>query len=544
MSCNYSFVLRILSLLGLWLAANTIAQAASPGTDAEPTVRAPAGDYRGVAEESLRIFRGIPYAAPPVGPLRWRPPQALPRANGLQDATRFGAICHQARKEGGFLTGREQSEDCLTLNIWTNAAPKALLPVMVYIPGGGFINGSGSFDSFDGTSLARQGTVIVTINYRLGVLGFFAHPALTREAAPDEPLASFGLMDQIAALRWVKQNIAAFGGDPNRVTIFGMSAGGQSVNYLMATPSARGLFHRAISESSALNMFQAYRLSEPSGGYPSAGRPQGGKPPYEEYGLRLARASSIEDGPDAARKLREIPVDWLMEYMRKNSAIGSFIYEPIVDGRLLKESVGVAFREGHEAPVPYIAGATDWEGSLAAPFGGKYIEQRLGTLGMSRADAKRLHGEVDDATLSQRLETDSFLGSQRWLVSRHARNGHPAWLYYFTYQLEAHRGEYPGAPHGAEMRYVFGTLDGLARVQDRPMGKIISPVDRVMAATVSAYWVAMARDGNPNGQTRPEWPVYSPKEDLALELGMEIRAKQVIAERMRFMEAQIEGGGI
>ena len=206
--------------------------------------------------------------------------------------------------------------------------------------------------------------------------------------------------------------------------------------------------------------------------------------------------------------------------------------------------MGVAFREGREAPVPYIAGATDWEGSLSAPFGGKFIGTLLSSLGMTREDAVRLHGHTDDATLTQRLGTDSFMGSQRWLVKRHALNGFPAWLYYFTYKLEAHRDQFPGAPHGAEVRFVFGTLEGLAKVQDRPMGTKISASDLKMADIVRGYWVSMARSGNPNDGSRPRWPAYSAADDLALELGPEIRAHQVIRDRVLFIEKQIDGGGI
>jgi para-nitrobenzyl esterase len=233
------------------------------------------------------------------------------------------------------------------------------------------------------------------------------------------------------------------------------------------------------------------------------------------------------------------------------------MFEPVIDGRLLRESVGETFRAGREAPVPYIAGAADWEGSLSAAFGSKDATRRLAMLGMSRDDVRRLHGDIDDATLLQRLDTDAFLGSQRWLVRQHARHGHPAWLYYFTYKLAAHRDEFPGAPHGAEVRYVFGTLDGLARVQDRPMGSIVSPADRDMAATVSGYWVSMATRGDPNGaadaaangatsgKARPQWPACTVDDDVALELGVEVRARRdVLVERMRFMEARLDAGDI
>ncbi len=533
--------LLLLSLLQVPLLGSAQAVASLPAIPA--IVKSASGEYLGTQEGDIRVFRGIRYAAAPVGALRWKPPQPTPHTTGPQDAQRFGSICPQPVRKSyvGFLRGLEQSEDCLTLNIWTDSTKKPARPVMVYIHSGGFTSGAGSFESVHGDRLAREGVVVVTLNYRIGVLGFFAHPALTRAAAKDEPLANFGLMDQIAALRWVRDNISSFGGDPGNVTIFGMSAGGQSVNYLMALPAARGLFHRAISESSALNMFQPYYLDRAGEGRPSLSTPQGGKPAYEELGVRLAKAHGVSDGPDAAAQLQSIPVAALMKYQERG--FGALL-EPVIDGRMFKSSVGQTFLEGREAPVPYIAGATDWEGSLAAAFGGKHVGMRLATLGMSREDAARLHGDVDDATLAQRLETDVFLGSQRWLVKRHAVNGFPAWLYYFTYKLEAHRDEFPGAPHGAEVRFVFGTLDGLARIQDRPMGTKVSPEDLKMADIVRGYWVSMARSGNPNGGDRPKWAAYTAAEDLALELGVEPRSTQVIKDRVRFIERQIDAGNL
>ncbi len=500
--------------------------------------RAPQGSYRGVVEDQINVFRGIAYADPPVGDWRWRPPRERSTSQDVQDATKFGAICPQGISEGyrGFLSGRKQSEDCLTLNVWSSARSAGeRRPVMVFLHPGSFLSGSGSFDAFDGRSLARGGVVLVTLNYRLGVFGFFAHPALTREATPEEPLASFALMDQIAALRWVQRNIAAFGGDPANVTIFGMSAGGQSVNYLMATPAARGLFHRAISESSAVFMFKPYRLQEPSGT----------KSSYEAIGSQLAGSFKIGDAADTPRRLRSLSTQDLLAYQAKHMVGAVYAFEPVIDGRLLRRGLGETFARGEEAPVPYVAGATDWEGSLVSGRNIANAEPMLQVLSMSRSEAHRLHGDIADPMLVERLQTDSFLGSQRWLVRRHAQNGHAAWLYFFSYVLEAHRKEFPGAPHGAEARYVFGTLDGLARVQDRPMGTRISPADRAMAATVAGYWIGVARRGDPNGEGRPAWPTYLPAQDVTLELGAEIQARpDLLGERMRFMEARFDAGDL
>lgn len=224
--------------------------ASAAGQDAQPVIQTKSGKLRGANQDGIAVFKGIPFAAPPVGQFRWRPPQPVAAWQGVRDALEFGPDCAQAGWGGspGTIT-KGSSEDCLYLNLWAPAKAKAKLPVMVWIHGGGFVGGSGSSPETFGDQFARQGVVLVTINYRLGRLGFFAHPAL-RQEHPEEPKGNYGYMDQIAALQWVQENIAAFGGDPKNVTVFGFSAGGVSVHSLMTIPAAKGLFHKAICQSS------------------------------------------------------------------------------------------------------------------------------------------------------------------------------------------------------------------------------------------------------------------------------------------------------
>src|SRR6202140_5049435 len=258
-----------------------------------PIVKLPEGRLSGIVLGGVTAFRGIPYAAPPVGPLRWRPPRPAARWPGVRAARQVGAICPQADNGVGPLP---MSEDCLTLNVYApSLRPPAPLPVMFWIHGGGLVNGSGTAALYDGTELARQGVVVGTIKYRLGRLGFFAHPALSRER-PTEPKANFGLMDQIAALQWVQRNIRAFGGDPGNVTIFGESAGGYAVNLLMISPAARGLFHRVICESGLGRGPKVYLNRRGPGGEPAA----------EEAGAAFTSALGVASNDPAA--LRALPL--------------------------------------------------------------------------------------------------------------------------------------------------------------------------------------------------------------------------------------------
>jgi para-nitrobenzyl esterase len=517
-----------------------LAAMADAASTAESIVTIAQGSLRGSAEGSLQVFRGVPYAAPPVGEHRWRPPLPAAAWRGVRDATRFGAVCPQILRAGyslESLSGRAMSEDCLHANVWTpRAQGEARLPVMVWILPGSFLMGDGGMELYDGSTLAGDGVVVVTFNYRLGLFGLFAHPALSRVEA-DEPLGNYHLMDQIAALRWVRENIAAFGGDPANVTIFGMSAGGVSVNYHLASAASAGLFDKAISQSSGIRVMRDRQLRGDLPGLPS----------LETEGLQIAKKLGIDaDDPAAAQKLRGLSMQQLLEFQRNNMIGVGGSLNPVIDGRIVERSVGEVFRAGEQHKVPYLTGATSWEGSLLE--WAKSADPVLGILGISRAQADALYAERDDRQLNNKLYADFFFGSQRYLAKQHALAGQPTYVYHFTRVLDAHQGDHYGAAHGAETRYVFGTLDGLGSLagpaQPGVFGYRVGDADRAYAELVRGYWVQFARSGNPNGDGRPGWPASSPGNDLLLEFGQqspEVR-RDFRRERQQFWERHFEDG--
>jgi len=522
-----------LGLLPLAAIADSASNTASIVTIAQ-------GSLRGSAEGSLHVFRGIPFAAPPVGEHRWRPPLPAAAWRGVRDATRFGDVCPQILRAGyslESLRARPMSEDCLHANVWTpRAQPEAGLPVMVWILPGSFMMGDGGMEHYDGSTLAGDGVVVVTFNYRLGLFGLFAHPALSRVEA-DEPLGNYHLMDQIAALRWVRENIAAFGGDPANVTIFGMSAGGVSVNYHLASSASAGLFDKAISQSSGIRVMRDRQLRGDLPGLPS----------LETEGLQIAKKLGIDaDDPAAAQKLRGLSMQQLLEFQRNNLIGVGGSLNPVIDGRIVVRSVGEVFRAGEQHKVPYLTGATSWEGSLLD--WAKNADPVLGILGISRAQADALYAERDDRQLNNNLYADFFFGSQRYLAKQHALAGQSTYVYHFTRVLDAHQGDYYGAAHGAETRYVFGTLDGLGLLagpaQPGVFGYRVGDADRAYAELVRGYWVQFARSGDPNGDGRPGWPASSPGNDLLLEFGQqspEVR-RDFRRERQQFWERHFEDG--
>ncbi len=397
---------------------------------------------------------------------------------------------------------------------------------MVWILPGGFTAGDGGMAVYNGRALAQQDVVVVTFNYRLGYLGQFAHAALSA-AEPDQAIGTYYLSDQVQALTWVRDNIAAFGGDPDNVTIFGMSAGGVSVNYLMGLPAAEGLFHKAISQSSNVRPYLPKHISEDRRMNPS----------LQTTGAGLAEMYGIA-GTDAeiVAGLRGLEWEQVFEYQSK-TAFGSL--NPAVDGVYLPEGLGPVFSEGRQHAVPYMTGAASWEGSLLARFDN--ADLLLNALGLSREEMTALYGggngAVSERTMLDNLEFDTFFGSQRWLARRHAEAGLPTYLYRFDYVYEAERGTIPGARHGEETPFVFQTLG--TRIPVTPTAQ-----DQAMSDLVSGYWLAFAKTGNPNGGGRPTWPEQTAETDVLLDFQAEgVAAKEDFeAERMRFMERRYSDG--
>jgi para-nitrobenzyl esterase len=492
---------------------------------AAETVRVAQGTLHGVTSGQVTAFKGVPFAAPPVGELRWRPPAAPAAWTGVREAAAFGPACMQmAQARAGGTTN--QSEDCLYLNVWApaSAKPGQKLPVMVWIHGGAFIQGTGGSQFYDGTHFAERGVILVTVNYRLGRLGFFAHPALTAET-PKGPLGNYGIMDNIAALRWVRTNIAAFGGDPANVTAFGESAGGILINFLMTAPEARGLFAKAISES---------------GFGRSAGLPIRGDAARtgEKLGLTFAAARNIPgSGPDAAKALRALTAQELSAPVTGLADPG--IPSPMVDGVVIPEPPPQAFAEAKEAKVPYIAGGNSWEASLF-PQTAREPETTLARLGPVRDRVMAAYGSTDPAAVAQDLTTETtVIEPDRYLARLHGKNGQRAWTYYFSYVPAAQRAEVHGLNHGGEILYVFDNLrDQPGTFAGRPVAAA-TPEDRRISEAAIAYWTAFAKSGDPDSAGGVAWPQAEPGDNV-LEFGADgVHARPAFHQRTLDVVEQI-----
>jgi para-nitrobenzyl esterase len=481
-------------------------------------VRVDGGQLQGVVDDGVVSYKGIPFAAPPVGDLRWRPPQPPARWTGVRQATEFAADCMQGRfgppPAPGAPPARTPSEDCLYLNVWrpASAPSEAKLPVMVWIYGGGFVGGSSAMPLTSGTEFAKQGVVLVAANYRVGRFGFFAFPGLSREH-PEEPKGNYAYMDQIAALKWVQKNIAAFGGNPNNVTIFGFSAGGVSVHSLLTTPMARGLFHKAIVESggSRDSVLTARPMSK-----------DGVDPNYpvsaETIGINFAHSMGIE-GTDQAglAKLRALSAEEILHGApaQAGASVPSYETTPILDGKLITETAETAYK-GHRQPrVPLMLG------SNSADTAGNRIkattkEQFFARFGKWSAQAKAAYdpdGSTDLATLISRANDDFGQAEPaRFAASAFATDGSPVYLYRFSYVQTAMRDMFRvGTPHGGEIAFVFGTL-GTAAFGPQPPPP--TPQDQAVSRMAQSYWANFAKTGDPNGAGLPVWPRYDPNKDL------------------------------
>jgi para-nitrobenzyl esterase len=457
-----------------------------------PVVATTSGPVAGVHKDGVRAFKGLPYAAPPVGDLRWAPPARPEGWSEPRDASTVGALCIQPPANGDPGVGpMPMSEDCLTLNVWAPADARDL-PVMVWIHGGGYNNGSGTAALYDGTALARRDVVVVTVNYRLGRLGFFDHPALAADRPSDRPAGNYGVMDQIAALEWVRDNVAAFGGDPGNVTIFGESAGGVAVTQLMIAPSARGLFHRAAVQSGLGRQVSAELALD---------RP--GRPSAQSLGRSWARSAGLPADIDAAA-LRAVPAEKLL------SPMPAFYSDNlIVDGHVLAEDVVEAFEAGHQAPVPLLLGTNSAEFWWIRPTDAGAYGRDDDALTEAEHDAL-LAAYGSPQAYDQHVVSDLIFNEPvRHLARLHARAGHPTWLYRFDVVPDSNPEPSGGATHASERPYVFETLHTVGR----PLGAR----DHRASAAMAGYWTAFARSGDPNGDGRPEWPDFRRRADFLME---------------------------
>jgi len=468
----------------------------------QDTVSIDTGAVKGVAGNGLVAFKGIPYAAPPVGDLRWQPPRAAAKWTGVRFAANYAHDCMQLPfPSDAAPLGTPPSEDCLYLNVWTPFPRSATpMPVMVWIYGGGFVNGGSSPAVYDGSQFARDGVVLVSFNYRLGRSGFFAHPALTRENR-DGPLGNYGYMDQLAALRWVKRNIATFGGDPNNVTVFGESAGGSSVHMLLTSPLAQGLFQKAIIESGGGR--------HGFGGTPHLREAANGKPSAESTGLAFAISKGITgDDATALKRLRTLSADELVDGLNMASmAQASATYSgPMIDGTIVRQEPSEVYIAGSQQRVPLIVGVNSLEMGFMrqSAKGDPYSD-----FGEKVSDARAAY----EATLSKDVAPAAAIASDRGMVeparfvaATLSNAGQQVWEYRFSYVASSMRGEWHGAPHASEIPFVFDTVK--ARYMDK-----LSDEDETAARAIHAYWVQFAKTGALNPLGLPAWLSYTAQSD-------------------------------
>ena len=470
----------------------------------------------------VRVYRGIPFAAPPVGDLRWKAPQPAPKWQGLRQAAEFSNACWQTQYPAAAAIYQAKlpplSEDCLYLNIWTPAkSPKDKLPVMVWIHGGGFTRGYGGSRAYDGEALAGKGAVIVTLNYRLGIFGFFAHPALSAESG-HHASGNYALLDQIAALQWVQKNIAAFGGDPARVTIFGESAGSWAVNVLTASPLAKGLFQRAIGESGgSFSPMKTLAEAESEGAALAV-----------SLTLTLAAGAKAEardksSAQSILKTLRAEPAEGLLKASEAETV------RPMVDGWVLPQDIATIFAQGKQNDVPLIVGYNADEGTTLAPQAAN-LKATMFTAGVyqrygSQADAmlKIYPAASDEQAVSSFYSAyrDQVFGWEMRTWARTAtKTGHqPAYLYYFSRRPPGPQSPRLRAFHAAEIAYVFGTFVWPFPWED---------ADKKLSDAMTSYWVNFAASGNPNGGSLVKWPAYNAKDDQALEFGDQIAVRSEV----------------
>ena len=432
-----------------------------------PIARTQGGTVAGERDGELTVFRGIPYAAAPVGERRWAAPGAAPSWQGTRPALAFGPACPQPAIPPPFGVEGPTDEDCLFLNVWAPRQSGDSLPVFVWIHGGAFLIGSGSQPIYDGSALARQGMVVVTINYRLGALGFLNHRAFADQQGGS---ANFGLLDQVAALHWVSRNIAAFGGDPANVTIAGESAGGVSVQALMTSPLAQGLFHKAIIQSGGGLSAMADARSAMT------------------LAAGDAWAGSVGGGADmGAAELRKLPVERIVQ--------ARFIAFPSIDGKVLERNPAETFAQGGQVQMPLLIGANTWEASLAI-LDDNYARMLLGREYDGLLDSYRALG-LDDATARDHLRTDLFFVQPARHIARLHAGRNPTWLYHFGMVPASLRAHQPGAAHGGELAYLFATPASVFTTWDEQ--------DRAISSDMIGYWARFVANGDPNAPGADAW---------------------------------------
>jgi len=488
-------------------------------------VRVDSGLVSGVAgtSDEVRVYKGIPFAAPPVGDLRWRAPQPPAHWEGVRAADQFSPVCMQQTRGPAAASGPAPSEDCLYLNVWTAAKSAGeRRPVIVWTYGGAFTGGAGSLAMYNGEALAKKGAVVITYNYRLGVFGFLAHPKLTKESGHNAS-GIYAMMDMATVLKWVQKNIASFGGDPKRVTIDGESAGAMLVSAMVGSPEGKGLFQRAIAQSGAWMRISIGHMTTLAAA--------------EESGQKLAQSA----GAASIAELRAKPADELLKNSRGAFAI-------VVDGWYVPEDLSLTYAHHKENDVDILVGSNHDEGTFFSRPGGVNAEQFSGT-------AKRRFSDQADAYLKlYPASSDAEAGASQlasfrdemgwhmreWAQLQSARGKGQAYLYFFTHVPPSAPGQPSrGATHTADLAYMF---------DNPPPNATWTDTDRQLADTMSSYWVNFAATGDPNGKGLPEWPAYKAKSEKTMVLGDTVTAGSGIDPAMlSFYDsyyAKLSSGGL
>ena len=510
-------------LVALFLAAITFGVCAAE----RPVVKVDTGSLQGTIEYGMQVFKNIPYAAPPVGDLRWRPPQPALSWSGMRDASKFGESCPQQYiKNLSDGLGLPGSEDCLKLNVYGPVKPGKNLPVMVWIHGGGLIVDGARDPQFTPINLIKNGVIVVTLDYRLGSLGFFATKELIEEAkAKGEPVGNYGTMDQIASLKWVKKNIQAFGGDPNNVTIFGQSAGGRSVTWLMVSDAAKGLFHKAIAQSAQQSPLRG--MTEK----------RFGLTPEVDIGAKYM--SSL--GAKSLAELRKLPVQKLV--LDGSAYYAGEFGGPFVDGQIIKGDPIPLFAAGKQAKVPFMIGTNSFDSDFMLP-GEPSLEVFTKKIHEDPKIIEKLYADVKDKCILNSFVIQDLMYRASTKLLANSMNGvAPGYAYYYDYLTQNIRASLPGAPHTYEIPYVFGSLalvpqapkqaltgvNQCARIEKDvaefkkthawpkdwfPIVDKNSPQDQAMSERLSSSWAAFARTGNPNVSGQANWPIYNLNADV------------------------------
>ena len=464
-----------------------------PGVIAAGPIKVEGGLLSGAVENGVTVYRGVPYAAPPVGELRWKAPQPPPKWQGIRSATDNAAPCIQSNRAISYLPA--PSEDCLYLNVWTAAnAPSERLPVLLWVHGGGFTAGAAAERLFGGEHLAKKGVVVVNVEYRLGAIGFFSHPGLSAENS-HHVSGNYGLLDMIAALQWIQKNIAAFGGDPHRVTIQGESAGASAVSQLSASPLAKGLFQRAIAESGA------------SFGPVEASRGPGGGMQALSQAEEMGKGWAEKQGANTVADLRRMPANKVLEASLGQRGLTT----PVMDGYVIPGDQYKEYLEGRYNDTPILIGYNSDEGATFAQFKtpDEYIQSVKARYGPFAEKLLALYpaGEGKVAKTARDLQRDSSFGWGMWTWARlQSQNGKSkVFFYHFDQHPDFPAGspkEGFGAAHATEIAYVFQNF-GLP-----PMNNEATPEDRALSDAMSTYWTNFAKNGDPNGAGVPQWPVF------------------------------------